>query len=190
MGHALKFFSISLFSSGSFFGSGSFFSSSLRCLSFSLSGSLGLSSSLTLSSDGGSLSFVEFLLAFETLFLNVAELGFLLVLSVSDLCFLSLEPLVELNVGLFLADSALLNTNLEVAFQENTLIGEDATASVARLSTILKPLGSFVNVEDDGGRVSHRIVRAYFLNKSTVSRCTTIRNNDMIERLILFTMAL
>jgi hypothetical protein len=47
-----------------------------------------------------------------------------------------------------------------MTFEKNTLIGKDATASIAGLSAVLEPFGCFVNIEDDGGRVGHRIVGA------------------------------
>ena len=158
IGHAFLFICKSLFSGGSLFCSRSF------CLSgsssFSLSGGLSLSSSLTLGSNSICFGFVEFLLCIETLFLYRTHLVFGFALDVSNLVLLGLEPLVELHVSLFLTDSAFLNTNLKVTFEQDTLVGKDAAAGVARLSAVLKPLSSSVNIEDDGGRVGQRIVGA------------------------------
>ncbi len=158
MGHAFLFCSNSLFCGGSFLSSRSLSGSSR--LGFGLGGSLSFSSGLTLSGNGISFSFVELLLGIETFFLHCTQLVVSLALHVSNLSFLGLEPLVELHISLFLTDSAFLNTNLEMTFEENTLVGKDAAAGVAGLSAVLKPLGCFVNIEDDGGWVGHRIVGA------------------------------
>ena len=152
--------------------------------------SLGFSGSLTLGGDGSSLGLVGLLLSLEASLLGVAGVVLNVALLAVDLSLFGLEPLVELHIGLFLADSAFLDTNLEVTTEQNAFIGEDATHGVARLSTILHPFDSAVEIELDGGGIGQRIVGAQLLDKFSIARCTTIRNNDMIEGLVLLTMTL
>lgn len=169
---------------------GCLFCRSLSCLSLSLCCCLSLSGCCALSCYGLSLSLVSLLLTFEASLSYVALLSFSGALYASDLALLSVEPLLEFNVSLFLADSTLLNADLEMTLQEDTFIREDTTNGVRWLSTILEPLACAINVDVDSSGVSHWIVSAKFLDKSSVSRCTTIRNNDVVERLILLTMTL
>ena len=176
---------------GSFgFGSGGFALGALGGFGSSLGGGFSLKGGLTLGGDGGSLGLVGLLLGLETSLAGVAGVVLDIATLAVYLGFFGLQPLVELDIGLLLADGTLLDTDLEVTTEEDTLIAEDATDGVAGLSTILDPFDGAVEVEVDGGGVGQRIVGAKLLDKSSISRCTTIRNNDVVERLILFTMTL
>ena len=166
---------------------GSLFGSSF---SFSLCSSFGLGSSSTLSGNCSSTGFVHFLFAFQTGFGNIAAVGLDIALYTGDFGILSFLPFVEFGIGLSLADSTLCNTNLEVMFQKNAFIGEYATAGVAGLCAVVQPFNSLVHVDVDLGGIGQRIVGAKSLNKFSISRCTTIRYDDVIKRLILFTLTL
>ena len=173
-----------LFSSGSFFG-GSFFSSS---------GSFSLGS--------GSCEF-SFLLCYF--------FGFSLVLSYFNLhAGLSVElalgchrgtelvnclllagfPSVETALGLGFVKCAFLHTTLKVLHQKYTLVGEDCAHGVSGLSTYIYPIQSTLEVECYCSRISVRIIRTYPFNKSTISWCPAIGDNNRIERIVLATMAL
>ena len=169
------------------FGSGGF---ALGAFGSSLGGGFSLKGGLALGGDGGSLGLVGLLLGLETSLAGVAGVVLDVALLAVNLSLFGLEPLVELHIGLLLADGTLLDANLEVAAEQDALVRKDATHSVAGLGTILHPFDSTVEVEVDGGGVSQRIVGAKLLDKFSISRCTTIRNNDVVERLILFTMTL
>ena len=101
---------------------GCFLCRSLSCLSLGLCCCLSLSCCCTLSCYSLSLSLVSLLLAFETSLSCIALLSFHGALCASNLVLLSVEPLLEFYISLFLADSALLNTDLEVTTKENALI--------------------------------------------------------------------
>ena len=176
---------------GSFgFGSGGFALGALGGFGSSLGGGFSLKGGLTLGGDGGSLGLVGLLLGLETSLAGVAGVVLDIATLAVYLGFFGLQPLVELDIGLLLADGTLLDTDLEVATEENAFVGEDATDGVARGGAVLDPFDSTVEVEVDSGGVGQRIVSAQLLDKFSIPRCTTIRNNDVVEGLVLLTMTL
>ena len=69
-------------------------------------------------------------------------------------------------MGLGLGKGTLRDATLEVLAEEDTLVGEDAAGGEGRLGADVQPLEGLVTVEDDGGRVGVRVVRAELLDES------------------------
>ena len=129
-------------------------------LGLRLSGGFGFGGGQAFGGDGGSLGLVEFLFSLEASLLDIAFGGIGVAFDGSYLGLFFLEPLVEAYIGLFLADSALFDAYLEVATEEDTLIGEDTADGVGRLSAVFEPLDGLVAVEVDSGGVGERVVGA------------------------------
>ena len=132
------------------FGSGGF---ALGAFGSSLGGGFSLKGGLALGGDGGSLGLVGLLLGLETSLAGVAGVVLDIATLAVYLGFFGLQPLVEAHIGDFLADGTLLDTDLEVTTEQDALVREDATYGVARLSAVLDPFDSTVEVEVDSGGV-------------------------------------
>ena len=72
-------------------------------------------------------------------------------------------------MGLGLGKGTLRDATLEVLAEEDTLVGEDAAGGEGRLGADVQPLEGLVTVEDDGGRVGVRVVRAELLDEPSCS---------------------
>lgn len=173
---------------GSFFGglgSGSGFGGGL-CLGGSLGGGeLGLLLGYFLS-----LGFVLGFLSLETLLGggggSCCRLGL-------DGCqfgiFLSL-PGVEATFGFGLIESAFLNTAIEVVHQKHAFCGKNGAYGVGGLCADCHPIQSPFEVKSNCSRISVRIIGTYPFNKSTISWCPAIGDDNWIERIVFTTMTL
>ena len=105
------------------------------------------------------------------------------------LLFLSL-PGIETTLSFGFVESAFLYASLKMLHEEHTLVAEDCANSVGGLGTDVYPIQSTLEIECYCSRISVRIIRTYPFNKSTISWCPAIGDNNWIERIVFATMTL
>lgn len=170
---------------------GSFLSSCLfgRCVC-SFLGSLGSSDFGLLLSHSFCLCCVLGFFSFQTLFNSQFFLRSHRSLHCVDSLLLFSFPGIETLLSLSFIESAFFNTTLKVFHQQHTFVRKDAAYSVGGLSTNVNPIQSALEVKSNCSRISVRIIGTYPFNKSTISWCPAIGDNNRIERIVLTTMTL
>ncbi len=127
---------------------------------------------------------------FETLFCSQLALlshrGF----CVCCFCVFFSLPFVETTFGFSLVESAFGYAAHEVVHQHHTFARKNGTYGVGGFSTNGHPIQSTLEIECNCSRISVRIIRTYPFNKSTISWCPAIGDDNRIERIVLATMAL
>ena len=100
------------------------------------------------------------------------------------------HPLGKTLIGHLLGDGSFGDSILQVFAHHHPFVGENGTAGVGGLGSVLEPLDGFIQLNVNGGRVGVGVVGTQTLNESPVSWSTCIRHHNMIKRTTLFTMTL
>ena len=104
-----------------------------------------------------------------------------------DLAGLLFHPLGETGFGYLFGKRTLADAAQQVFFVEHPFIRKDGPAGVGRLSAFLQPFQSFVEVQSDCGRIGIGVIRPNVFDKLTITWRPAVRNDDMVERIALFT---
>lgn len=99
-------------------------------------------------------------------------------------------PSVEATFCLCLIECAFLNTAQEVVHQQYAFVRKNGANGVGGLGTGCYPIQSTLEIKSNCSRISVRIIGTYPFNKSTISWCPAIGDNNRIERIVLATMTL